>query len=267
MRKSKFNFDEFEEQVILCKEMNKENLKKEKLKRICDESFLYYNSLNVMCGPQGSGKTWTACKETAKISHVSPETHLLIIICKNENKDDPTIETLKPLINIPIEYVIEDDAEEYVKNLLKWKRFYNDVKTNHWENKLQDSQIEQLFDELQINDFNRPWLHTILLFNDIAKSKLFKRGEQYFPQIVALGRHTQCSTFLNIQFWKGIHPEIKANITTACIFGGFSRQQFVHILSQLPSHYDYQQLYPMYRQLKKKDKMIFTNGEVIINEK
>ncbi len=258
-----FDLDQFEHDVQLCKRLNKKNLNKELLQSIHPDVLVNYNSLNVLCGPQGSGKTFSACKEIAKISQIDPFAHLLVIICKPENKDDPTIETFNPLINIPTEFVTESDAEDYVKTLYEYKRLYNTIIEQHLEDKIVDTQRSEIFKALQVSDFSRPWLHTMIMINDSAKCNLLKSGS-YFSQIIALGRHTQTSTFLNIQFWKGLSPEIKANISSAFIFGLFSRQQLVHILSQLPSQYDYKEIYNVYRNLSKQDKMIFTNGAISV---
>ncbi len=261
MHKVRWNNEQFEHELLLCKELNKNNLNKEILQRIHPDVLVNYNSLNVLCGPQGSGKTFSACKEIAKISQIDQLSHLLVVICKPENRDDPTVETFNTLIKVPIEHVTESEAEEYVKNLFEYKRLYNTIKEQHLEDKIVDSQRDEIFNTLHITDFSRPWLHTMIMINDSAKCQLLKTGS-YFSQLIALGRHTQTSTFLNIQFWKGLSPEIKANISSAFIFGLFSRQQLVHILSQLPSQYDYKQIYNVYRNLSKQDKMIFTNGTI-----
>ena len=196
-----FDLDELDLEIHECLEMNKKNINKERLQRIHKD--------------QGSGKTFTSMKEAIKISRVSPETHLLIVVCKDETSTDPTVESLKPLLNIPIVYVEEDEAIDYVKNLLEYKRFYDFIKEQHLENKIVDEQVEEVFEVLHINDWKRKWLHTLIIFNDIAKSKLLKRPDGYFNQLFPICRHIQCSFFLNVQFWKSIQTEIKANITTA----------------------------------------------------
>ena len=95
-------FDELDLEIHECLEMNKKNINKERLQRIHKDCHVFYNSVNVFCGRQGSGKTFTSMKEAIKISRVSPETHLLIVVCKDETSTDPTVESLKPLLNIPI---------------------------------------------------------------------------------------------------------------------------------------------------------------------
>ncbi len=263
MSTSSFDIDEFEMQVELQQDMNRDKLNKETMSMIHPDVSVQYNSLNVLVSNQGGGKTFTACKECAKISQVDPHAHMLIIICKAENHDDPTIDIFKPLIHIPIIYLSEDEAEEYMKNLYEYKRAYNQIKENNLETKIVDDQVAEILDALKVDDFSKDYLHTLVIVNDSAKSKLFKTGS-YFSHMIALGRHTQTTTFLNIQFWKGLTPEVKANISTAFVFGGFSRQQLVHILSQLPSQYDYKEIYNIYRTLSKHQKLIFNNGDVTL---
>ncbi len=258
-----FDDDEFEYQIQMSKQSIRDKLNKERLCEIHPSVNIHYNSLNVLCGPQSSGKSYTAMKEAAKISQLDPYAHLIVIVCKPENQDDPTIDIFKPLIKVPIIYLHEDDAEERMKRFYEYKRLYTQIKDEHLEERIADDQVEEIFETLHINDFSRPWLHTMLIVNDSAKSKLFKAGA-YFSQLIAIGRHTQTTTFLNIQFWKGLTPEIKANISTAVIFGGFSRQQLVHILSQLPSQYDYKEIYNVYRQLSKQQKLMFRESQISV---
>ena len=250
------NLDALEAGMEYLMNMNSANISKEKLEPISDQTCIYYNSVNIFCGKQGSGKTYSGMKEIIKISHISPETHLLVVITKDESKDDPTITSLLPLLNIPVVYVSEDEAEEYVKHLLSCKRMYNTIKQNHSEKSVKQEEKQELFQTLSVNDFRKPWLHTIFLFNDIAKSKLFKRAEGYFNQLIPICRHIQCSFFLNVQFWKSIPTEIKANLTTAFIFGGFSKEQLSYILRQLPVAVEFQRVYHAYRGLRKFQKII-----------
>ena len=262
VKKKKFNNARFERAVQVCKERNRENLSRERLARISKHSFVYYNSLVVLCGPQGSGKTWTSAKECARISHVDPQCHLVVIVTKPENSDDPTVATFSELFNVPVVMIPETSAEEYVRNLLECKKFYSTVRENGTQ--LQPDEHNWISNTLYVDDFSE-WLHTLIIFNDIAKSKLFRPGE-YFPRLMATLRHAQCTVFLNIQFWRGLVPEVKANLTSAVIFGGFSRQQFVQILYQLPSVYEWRKVYPLYQTLRRNDKMIFTNGEFEIQK-
>ncbi len=263
------DLDAFDEEVKQCLKENKSMIQREKSRRIHPQTYCCYNSVNILCGPQDSGKTFTAITEIAKISRLSPETHLCVIVCKNETIDDSTVESLKPLVKIPIVYVAEQNAEEYVKRLLKYKQFYNDIVENGWADQIEDDQAEEVVNVLKIDDFSRPWLHTILVFNDVAKSKLFNKSTNYFNQLVPVCRHIQCSFFLNVQFWKSLPPEIKENTTIMFIFGGFSRQQLQYIVRQTPTKYSFEDIHTRYKTLRKHDKLIFNrdNGELSYERK
>ena len=204
-----------------------------------------------------------------------PETHLLVVFCKDENKEDPTVKALSQMINVPIEYVVEENAEAYVRKLLNCKRKYDAIRsrldnldcpddaleTNNFDN-IDDSDIETL----KITNWDRPYLHTIFLFNDIAKSKLFNRATNYFNQLLPICRHIQCSFFLNVQFWKSLPPEIKANATLVFIFGGFDIRQLYYIFSQVPTSMGVKEIIDFYRSLGKHDKLIVDceNGDIYL---
>ena len=249
-------------------QQQKRATKAEELKKIGGESNTYYNSVNLLCGRQGSGKSYTSMKEIILASQEEP-THLVICICKDENSEDPTVKALAPLLFCDIEFVGESCAEDYVKNILLWKKFYNEIKDNHLEKRIEQTQKQECFKNLHIHNFSKPFLHTILLFNDIAKSKLLNNPTNYFNQLIPICRHIQTSFFLCVQFWKSVPTEIKANITTAFIFGGFSRQQLFYILSQLPTTFDKSTIYEQYQQLNKNDKLIVDceTGETTIEER
>ena len=264
------NLDAFNSDVLRCLDANRDAIDRERLELIHPQSFCYKNSVNILVGKQGTGKTFSCAYEIAKISHLHPETHLLIIICKDENKEDPTIKSLKSMINLPIEYVNEDEAEDYMRRFLNCKRLYDEVKTIQKRLGLrneqlydairregvEDEEIEEMYSLLKINDFSRDYLHTILLFNDIAKSKLFSRATNYFNQLLPICRHIQCSFFMNVQFWKSLPPEIKANATTIVIFGGFDQRQLYYIFSQVPTALSTKNIIPVYQRLAKHDKLI-----------
>ena len=261
------NLAAFNHDVRKCLHAHQSEIDKERLERIHPQSYCYKNSVNILVGKQGSGKTFTCAYEIAKISQIHDETHLLIIICKDENKEDPTIRSLSTMINVPIEYVSEDEAVDYMRKLLAYKRLYDTIKENHYEDRIENDQRAELFDVLKIRDFNRDYLHTILLFNDIAKSKLFNRATNYFNQLLPICRHIQCSFFLNVQFWKSLPPEIKANATIIIIFGGFDTRQLYYIFSQVPTALSVKEILPEYRQLQKHDKIVVDceTGEVYLD--
>ena len=207
-----------------------------------------YNSVNVIVGKQSSGKTVIALSEIIKISVLNTH-HLLIYITKNGDENDRSFQSLKHLLKIPYITVSEKNAIEAVDELISAKNLYYLIKREHLEDKINDEQKEDMFNVLHIKDFDKEFLHTLILFDDISNSKLFSNEESFFSQQLRRCRHTNISYFLLIQGWKGIKPHIKNEISTLFIFSCFNKQQLHFIYSQSASNLDFNEFYNLYRQL------------------
>jgi hypothetical protein len=151
-------------------------IQREGLRPIHKDINCWYNSLNVFVGRQGSGKTFSAMKEIAKIAKGSPETCQVLYITKDGAKCDETVEALKHIVDIPFVYVKEDQAEEYVKKLQDWMEFYKEIQDDNidWRN-LEDDQLDEMYDMLKISSCDAPFLHIIILFEDFVNNKLVKK--------------------------------------------------------------------------------------------
>jgi Cdc6-like AAA superfamily ATPase len=211
---------------------------------------IYYNSVNIFVGRQGSGKTFTCLKEIAKISSESENTHLLIYITKNGDRCDKTFEALKQLIEMPIHYVAEQEAEGFVTKLLENKALYNEIKEHHLERRVEEEQANEILEALFVKDFSRSHLHTLILFEDSANSMLLKRPQGYFNRLVARCRHEQVSCFFCVQFWKSLPTELKSNVVSVFIFPNFSKQQLSYILQQVNTTMPLKRLYEAYTRLR-----------------
>ena len=216
----------------------------------------YMNSLNVFVGRQNSGKTFSATKELIKVIKKHPETHLLVVVNKDGAPSDGTFETLKPLILIPIEYVSHENAVDFMKNLLEYKMIYNDIKSSGLEKQLPLNYKKELLDQLYINDLKRNYLHTLVLMEDATKSPLINKDGGYFNDLFTQCRHIQCSFFLNIHYWRALTTNIKSNISTAYIFGNFSRQQLQYILYQMNLESTPKEVYEVYKKLPTYNKLV-----------
>lgn len=239
-----------------CLQNNQNKLSDELIKEIHPQINVQYNSLNIAVGRQRSGKTHTIIREIIKISNVCHRTHLLVYINKTGGPNDPTFESLKELIKIPIKYVPEDKAETYVQELIKWKMLYNYIKEKHLEEKIQEDQITQMFDFLKISDFENITLHTLIFFEDAANNKLFKRNTNYFNQLFTRLAHVQCSVFIAVQFWKSLPTEIKSNVSTVFIFPRFAKEQLRYMLRQVPLPYTFDEIWDAYCKLNDREKLI-----------
>ena len=250
------DFNYVDDLINECINKNKDIVNNSLIKKIHPSINIYYNSVNIFVGKQGSGKTFSCISEIIKISQLKKGAHLLVYITKYGDESDITFESLKELIRIPIVYVKQDDAEEYVKNLLDYKHLYYEVRNKGLENKIIDEQKNEIFDTLYIEDFDNEMLHTLIMFEDIANNQLFKNDTSYFNHLLTTCRHNHISFFLNIQFWKSLSTNIKSNVSTVFIFGTFSKQQLRYILYQIPLNITFDELYEKYKYMNKNNKII-----------
>lgn len=205
-----------------------------------------FNSVNVIVGKQSLGKTVIAIEEIIKIAILGTH-HMLIYVTKNGDENDLSFQALKKLILMPIVIVSEANAKEYIQTLIDYKNLYYQIKREHLEDRIVDEQKQEIFEYLHINDFDREFLHTLVLFDDISNNKLFSNEEGFFPQQIRRCRHTHISYFLLIQGWKGIKPFVKNEITTLFIFPCYNRQQLRFIYSQSASNLDFEEFFELYR--------------------
>jgi hypothetical protein len=231
-------------------------LQREGLRQIHPSIHAYYNSINLFVGRQGTGKTHSAMTEIGKICCASPQTCMVVYVTKEGDKCDDTVEALKDFITIPIAYVKEEDAEIYVKDLQEYMNFYKDIKDNHWERMLDPAQRDEVCNALHIKNFDQPFLHIIILFEDFANNSLVKKPDSFFSQFIATLRHRGFSVFICVQFWRSISTTIKSNIAVIYLFSGYSLQQLQFIAQQIPGEIDKQDLYRIYKTLGPNDRLV-----------
>ncbi len=228
-------------------------------------SHVYRNSVNIYCGKQSSGKTYSCLQEIIKLCRYSADTHMLLYVNKTGTNTDATFECIKPLITVPVVYVSHDRAESYMQQLLLFKHMYNDVVTAGAVSEMPPDVRQEMSEVLHVSDFSRPYLHTLVLLDDTAQSQLISRDSSYFNQLLTQCRHVQCSFFMCVQYWKSINANTKSNASTVWVFSGYSRQQLNYIYYQLSLTMPFEEVYDLYVQLGHHRKLIcdLTRGMVV----
>lgn len=218
------------------------------IKEIHPDINVRYNSVNVIVGKQSLGKTVVALEEIIKISLLNTH-HLLIYVTKNGDENDLSFQTLKNLLKIPYVVISEKQSVPFITELIAAKNLYYQIRREHLEEQLDPEQMTALFEVLHVDNFDKPFLHTIVLFDDISNNKLFSSEESFFSQQIRRCRHTNISYLLLIQGWKGIKPHVKNEITTLFIFPCFNKQQLHFIYSQSACNLSFDEFYDFYRQM------------------
>ena len=215
----------------------------------------YTNSISVAVGKQRSGKTRKIIKEIIKISKMHKETHMLVYVNKTGQETDKTFESFKDLIKCPIVYCSQDECEEKLKDLIEYKNLYAQIIKEGWQEMVVDEQKQELFDALEISDFSRPYLHTLVLLDDIANSPMLKKPTTYLNSLMTQCAHINMSFFLAVQYWIGLPTPIKSQVSVIYLFGGFSKQQVRYMLQQITLEDPFNVIWTKYCQLKNRDFM------------
>ena len=218
------------------------------IQSIHPDVMIKYNSVNVIVGKQSTGKTVIALQEIVKLGILQTH-HLFVYVTKEGKETDRTFINLKQLLLLPYVIVSEDEAVDYMKTLLAAKELYYTIRREHLEDKIEDEQKQDLFDMLHVDNFDKEYLHTVILFDDISNNRLFNSEESYFSQLIRRCRHVNISVFLLIQGWKGLKPHVKNEISTLFIFSCFNKQQLHFIYSQSASNLDFEEFYALYREM------------------
>ena len=228
---------------------------KEKL-RVIPNTHTYANSVNVYVGRPRSGKSYSAIYDILKVIRNDPHVHLLIYVNQKGECDDDTFARFQSLITVPVAFVKYDECEQYIKSIEEYKGVYNKIKEHDCEKEVPPNVTEELFDALQINDYNRDYLHTLIMLEDATATKNIKNPNSYINDLLTRCAHTQFSFFILIHFWKALTTNIKANLSTIYIYGGYSRQQLSYMLYQMNIPMTMKELYEIYRKMPQYKKLM-----------
>lgn len=211
-----------------------------------------YNSLHLNVGMTGSGKTFNVFNEIIALNEVPHKFHLFVYVTNNPN--DETFMKLKDLIQIPVVMVSYENSEEYISELREYKQAYDEIVNKNLVDKITDECKEDILGNLQVDSFGRD-IYTIILYDDAMN--IFKRPSSKEYKYLFEYRHFKTTYFLVIQAWKGITPELKAQLGGIWLFGKFNRQQFNYLFQQLSVSIDKEDLYNIYKQLTKREYLYF----------
>ena len=105
---------------------NELRIKNESIRPIANGIYSYYNSLNILVGQQGKGKSHIMLRDIIQISRMkNANFHLIVYVSRNGSINDATFESQRELIQLPIKVISDSNAEEYLKQLDLYKELYN----------------------------------------------------------------------------------------------------------------------------------------------
>ena len=233
------------------------------------------NSINILCGKTGCGKSRTVFKLMATTKYLPDNPyHQFIYVCDEQN--DRTYRKYKKTIKIPIIKIPYCQAYNRLITTIKAKELYdqiNSVITPSLFAKLRPEEKEKnlevyhntdendrkiALDYLSVPNFKRTGIHTAILFDD-ATALLTKNKNAPLRELFTRNRHHRFTYFLNVHSYKkdDIPMTLKDNIRSLWYFGGFNELNFSSYFRQFNSPIDRKELYSYYRRMSKWDVLFF----------
>ena len=228
---------------------------------ISDDIMLYYNSVNIAVGKQGRGKSLLFLRELVKISKLNnPKFHLIIYV-NQEGTNDETLNSIEPLINIPILKINYEDAEEVVAGIIDYKTFYYSLIEKGDYDIITPEQRQEVNIALNIQDDSIKQLHTLILFDDAAFNSLFKRSDSYFNKLVTRCRHINFIFMFAVQKFQGVSMPIKSQATSLYIYAGYTNHEISYIFNNSTvKGFNYSEFRELYKKIKE-DEVLYCNSQ------
>ena len=232
--------------------------------KINNSSILYYNSVNLALGKQGSGKSLLFLREILKIQDTKG-VHLLVYVTPDGTIQDRTFLAVQPLLKIPLLTISTEDAEDVIQGIVNLKNHYNNLLTDGSIDRLVPEQKQEILELLHLDEFpktsHQSRLHTILFFDDVAFSKLFAKDDSYFNRFMTRCRHTNFIVlFASQKLTKAVSIPVRSQLTSITIYPGFSWRELSQIFNNTTiKGLDYQQFKRLYGQLEQ-DQSLHVNA-------
>jgi hypothetical protein len=235
------------------------------------------NSLNLLVGQTGSGKSRAVFREVAKLNYLKNNPyHQFIYITDEEN--DKTFRKYKHMIErrdktgkihgIPIIKIAYKDANQQLMQTINAKNLCERVQEEMRKTrkksvgkKLDDVDKQILLEFLSVPNFSRPPLHTVILFDDATNC--FKNDKDPLNKLFLRSRHHKFTYFFNTHLTtnKAVPMTIKKNMRTFWYFGGYCKQDFNTVYPYIKSPLKNPVLWEIYNKIGKRDVLFFKYTE------
>ena len=223
------------------------------------ELFFRRNSVNLLIGKKGSGKTYNVFREVLKLKFI-PNHHYTKMIYITNKVWDRTYDLFKEILPIPLIRVNYDGAVKAIREVSEAKNAAHEIVSKGIDlNDIEDESKQHLNDILGAElTTNNDVYHTIVLLDDCLD-----RFAHRTPQNAELwrllfeNRDPKITYFLTMQDAKGIDSALKENCDSIWLFGSFTPNRFRYLMRFIPTDSTTAELFPIYYSLTKNQALIF----------
>jgi hypothetical protein len=233
--------------------------KTEQLQSLIDPELNFRrNSINLYIGRRGSGKTFNVMRELIKLSQLPDKGGYNSFIYCTDKSNDNTVKELLGMITVRTRIVKYADMPKFLTDLIDAKNAYQEVLDKHLQNQITDRCREDLFKTLDLTSFTSSTPGTVILYDDAIN--IFKQVKnKVLLDLLHQNRQPRITYFLCLQDGFSLPPQIKRNLDTCIIFGGYNDTQMMSmLLRQLnSSNESNQELLKIYYRLSNREGLLF----------
>ena len=264
---------------IVDEELNAKeyNLDEEIQSEIDDDIYFKNNSVNLVIGKRGSGKTYTVMREVLKLAHIMKyyidnnmrddiPRYTQIYYITDKLRDD-TCERAKYYIehNTHMQFIWEstEHALDIINYISILKAFLADPSGYQEVIDKNPTILEEARQALNCAAGDGiP--HTLIIFDDCIG--LFNKYSPLSKKLFE-NRQSRITYFLILQDVQGLNPSMKANVDSLVLFGGFPKHKWNSLMYQMPVIHDGYSFEGYYTHLRSQDFVLFDYIDNKIYEK
>ena len=248
---------------------------------IDNDIYFKHNSVNLVIGKRGSGKTYMVMREVLKVAYLmewwdrvgrdEDPRYTQIYYITDKLRDD-TCERAKYYIekNTRMQFIWEstENALEIINGITTLKALLSDPDAERFKNKVEEDPtlIEDARRYLNINPNDTSGIlpHTLIIFDDCIG--LFNKYSPLSKKLFE-NRQSRITYFLILQDVQGLNPSMKANVDSLVFFGGFPKHKWNSLMYQMPVIHDGYSFDNYYSKLRPHDFVLFDYIDNMIYEK
>ena len=205
--------------------------KRDEIQTLINPDILFrYNSVNVVIGKRGSGKTYLIGREILKLALLPDKPYTQVYYVTDKERDD-TFEYIQQVCprDFQICWIKTENAVKLIETMAKAKAKMMDHK---WCEKNEDAVIA-FKQALNVHDVESSceMPHTLIVFDDCIG--LFKKDSKLSKKLFE-NRQSRITYILALQDVSGISPSMKANVDSMVLFGEFPKHKFSLMIYQMP---------------------------------
>jgi Cdc6-like AAA superfamily ATPase len=204
--------------------------KSEQLQSVIDPELNFRrNSINLYIGRRGSGKTFNVLRELIKLSQLPGKGGYNSFVYCTDKTNDNTVKELLQLVKLNVRVVTYANMPKFLSDLIDAKNAYQEVLDKGLTEDISDRCRDDLLKSLDLTEFTYSTPNTAVLYDDAIN--IFKLPKyKVLLDLLHQNRQPRITYFLCMQDGFSLPPQVKRNLDTCILFGGFNDMQMLSML-------------------------------------